>query len=69
MLKTKPSRKLSLATTTVRSLRFEALSNAAGGISGNRCYVTEVTCAPCNGSGSVGSASGDDGCGWSYGAC
>jgi len=68
MLKTKPSRKLSLSTSTVRALRFDALSRAAGGISGVRCYVSEVTCK-CNGSGSGGSASGDDNCGWSYGAC
>jgi hypothetical protein len=67
--KNKIARTLNLSTSTIRSLRGDALGRVAGGISGVRCYVTAVTCAHCNGSGSGGSASGDEGCGWSYGAC
>jgi hypothetical protein len=65
MQKTKPSRKLSLSTATVRALRTDALDRVAGAISGNVCNLSSL----CNTGGSFGSASGEDNCHWSYGAC
>ncbi len=66
-MKNKISRKLILSTSTIRSLRADALGRVAGAISANMCHPSEVTCL-CNKGGSGGSASGDGNCGWSFAA-
>ena len=56
-------RKLSLSKNTIRTLAGAQLGKAAGGLSGDRCDLSDL----CGGSGSIGSASGADNCHWSTG--